>query len=164
MAGMKKFAELVAAKSGGKMQGQAVPRRHARQRPGHVSALQGGTVEMAVMNTGILASVAKELAIFDFPFLFNNEKESDAMVDGPVGKKLHAKLWRKVIVGLSYWELGYRQITNGKRPFDQGRRHRGPEAARDPEPDQCGLGQGAGCQPDADAFPRGVRRAGAEGH
>ena len=45
---------------------------------------------MAVMNSGILASEAKELAIFDFPFLFANEKESDAIVDGPVGKKMHS--------------------------------------------------------------------------
>lgn len=63
----------------------------------NVSAIQGGTLEMAVMNTGILASVAKELAIFDFPFLFANEKESDAIVDGPVGKKLHAKLDEKAL-------------------------------------------------------------------
>ena len=52
-----------------------------------VSSPKGGTVEMAVMNTGILASEAKELAIFDFPFLFANEKESDAIVDGPIGKR-----------------------------------------------------------------------------
>jgi tripartite ATP-independent transporter DctP family solute receptor len=59
--------------------------------------------------------VAKELAVFDFPFLFANEKESDFIVDGPVGRKMHAKLEEKGIVGLAYWELGYRQITNSKR-------------------------------------------------
>jgi tripartite ATP-independent transporter DctP family solute receptor len=81
--------------------------------------MQGGTIEMSVMNTGILASVAKELAIFDFPFLFANEKESDALVDGPVGRKLHAKLEEKGLVGLSYWELGYRHITNSKRAINK---------------------------------------------
>jgi tripartite ATP-independent transporter DctP family solute receptor len=85
----------------------------------NVSSIQGGTLDMAVMNTGILASVAKELAIFDFPFLFANEKESDALVDGPVGKKLHAKLNEKGLIGLSYWELGYRQITNSKRALNK---------------------------------------------
>jgi tripartite ATP-independent transporter DctP family solute receptor len=74
---------------------------------------------MAIMNSGILASVAKELAIFDFPFLFANEKESDAIVDGPVGRKMHAKLEEKGLVGLSYWELGYRQITNSKRALNK---------------------------------------------
>ena len=70
------------------------------------------------MNSGILASVAKELAIFDFPFLFANEKESDAIVDGPVGKKMHKLLEEKGLVGLSYWELGYRHITNSKRALN----------------------------------------------
>jgi TRAP-type transport system periplasmic protein len=80
-----------------------------------VSAMKGGTIEMSVMNSGILASEAKELAIFDFPFLFANEKESDAIVDGPVGKKMHALLEQKGLIGLTYWELGYREMTNSKR-------------------------------------------------
>jgi tripartite ATP-independent transporter DctP family solute receptor len=74
---------------------------------------------MSVMNTGILASVAKELAIFDFPFLFANEKEADALVDGAVGRKMHQKLEEKGLVGLSYWELGFRNITNSKRPLNK---------------------------------------------
>ena len=116
--GMKKFAESVAAKSGGKMKVNLFFNSALGSDQAVVSAIKGGTVEMAVMNSGILASEAKELAIFDFPFLFANEKESDAIVDGPVGKKLHAKLEEKGIVGLSYWELGYRHITNSKRPLN----------------------------------------------
>ena len=116
---MKKFSELVTAKSGGKIKVQLYLAGVLGSDQANVSAIQGGTLEMAVMNTGILASVAKELAIFDFPFLFANEKESDAIVDGPVGKKLHAKLEEKGLIGLSYWELGYRQITNSKRPLNK---------------------------------------------
>jgi TRAP-type transport system periplasmic protein len=117
VAGMKKFADAVAAKSGGKMQVKLFLGGTLGGDQAIVSSIQGGTVEMSVMNTGILASVSKELAIFDFPFLFANEKESDAVVDGPVGKRLHAKLEEKGIIGLAYWELGYRQITNSKRPL-----------------------------------------------
>ncbi len=117
-AGMKKFAESVAAKSGGKMKVNLFFNSALGGDQAVVSAIKGGTVEMAVMNSGILASEAKELAIFDFPFLFANEKESDAIVDGPVGKNLHAKLEEKGIIGLSYWELGYRHITNSKRPLN----------------------------------------------
>lgn len=115
VAGMTKFAELLAAKSGGKMQVKLFTSGILGSDQANVSAIQGGTLDMAVMNTGILASVAKEMAIFDFPFLFANEKESDALVDGPVGKRLHEKLNEKGLIGLSYWELGYRHITNSKR-------------------------------------------------
>jgi TRAP-type transport system periplasmic protein len=116
--GMKKFAELVQAKSGGKIKVNLFFNSSLGTDQAVVTAIQGGTVEMAVMNSGILASVAKELAIFDFPFLFANEKESDAIVDGPVGKKMHQLLEEKGIVGLSYWELGYRHITNSKRALN----------------------------------------------
>jgi tripartite ATP-independent transporter DctP family solute receptor len=107
----------VAAKSGGKIKVNLFPGGVLGSDQANVSALQGGTLEMVVLNTGILASQAKELAIFDFPFLFANTKEADTIVDGPVGRKLHAKLEEKGIVGLSYWELGFRNITNSKRPL-----------------------------------------------
>ena len=119
VAGMKKFTEIVTAKSGGKIKVNLFYNGTLGSDQAVVSAMKGGTIEMSVMNSGILASEAKELAIFDFPFLFANEKESDAIVDGPVGKKMHALLEAKGLVGLSYWELGYRQITNGKRPLNK---------------------------------------------
>jgi tripartite ATP-independent transporter DctP family solute receptor len=115
VAGMKKFADLVAAKSGGKIKVNLFLAGALGSDQAVLTSVQGGTVEMTVMNSGILASLAKELAVFDFPFLFANEKESDAIVDGPVGRKMHKLLEEKGVVGLSYWELGYRQITNSKR-------------------------------------------------
>ncbi len=119
VAGMKKFADLVAAKSGGKIKVNLFLAGTLGSDQSVVSAMKGGTIEMSVMNSGILASEAKELAIFDFPFLFANEKESDAIVDGPVGRKMHKLLEEKGLIGLSYWELGYRHITNSKRPLNK---------------------------------------------
>jgi TRAP-type transport system periplasmic protein len=116
--GMKRFAESVEKRSGGKIKVQLFFNSALGGDQAVVTAIQGGTVEMSVMNSGILASLAKELAIFDFPFLFANEKESDAVVDGPVGQKMHKLLEEKGVVGLSYWELGYRHITNSKRPLN----------------------------------------------
>jgi tripartite ATP-independent transporter DctP family solute receptor len=72
---------------------------------------------MVVLNSGILASQAKEFGIYDFPFMFADPKEVDAVVDGPFGKMMHQKLEPKGIVGLAYWELGFRNITNSRRPI-----------------------------------------------
>lgn len=115
VAGMKKFAAAVEAKSGGKMKVQLFLNGSLGSDQATLSALKGGTVEMAVMNSGILASEVKALEVFDFPFMFANEKEADAIVDGPIGQKMHASLADKGIVGLSYWELGFRNITTGKK-------------------------------------------------
>lgn len=115
--GMDKFAEIVEAKSGGKLKVQVFPGGALGSDQANVSALQGGTLEMASMNSGIFASLVKDFAIYDFPFLFANPAEADAVVDGPFGKNLHAKLEEKGLVGLGYYELGFRHITNSKRPI-----------------------------------------------
>ena len=115
--GMEKFAELVEAKSGGKLKVNLFPGGALGSDQANVSALQGGTLEMASMNSGIFASLVKDFAIYDFPFLFANPKEADAVVDGAFGKGLHAKLEEKGIVGLGYYELGFRHISNGRRPI-----------------------------------------------
>jgi tripartite ATP-independent transporter DctP family solute receptor len=115
--GMEKFAEIVQAKSGGKLKVDLFPGGTLGSDQANVSALQGGTLEMVSMNSGILAAQVKDFAIFDFPFLFANTREADAIVDGPFGKKMHDKLTEKGIVGVAYWELGFRNITNSRRPI-----------------------------------------------
>jgi len=115
--GMEKFAELVESRSGGKLKVNVFPGGALGSDQANVSALQGGTLEMASMNSGIFASLVKDFAIYDFPFLFATPKEADAVVDGPFGRMLHAKLEDKGLVGLAYYELGFRNITNSKRPI-----------------------------------------------
>lgn len=115
--GMDKFAEIVEAKSGGKLKVNVFPGGALGSDQANVSALQGGTLEMASMNSGIFASIVKDFAVYDFPFLFSSPNEVAAVVDGPVGQQLHAKLEEKGLVGLAYYELGFRQITNSKRPI-----------------------------------------------
>lgn len=116
--GMEKFAEIVAAKSGGKIKVNVFPGGALGSDQANVSALQGGTLEMASMNSGIFASQVKEFALFDFPFMFGNTKEADAVMDSAFGKGLHKRLEEKGLVGLGYYELGFRNITNGKRPIN----------------------------------------------
>ena len=113
--GASKFAELVAAKSGGKIKVNVFPGGTLGGDAANVSALQGGTIEFVLLNSGILASQVKDFEVFDFPFMFATAKEADAIVDGPFGEKLEAKLQEKNIVGLAYFELGFRQLTNSKR-------------------------------------------------
>jgi TRAP-type transport system periplasmic protein len=115
--GMEKFAELVDSKSGGKLKVNVFPGGALGSDQANLSSLQGGTLEMAAMNSGIFASVVKDFAIYDFPFLFADPKEADAVVDGAFGKSLHAKLEEKGLVGLAYYELGFRNITNSRRPI-----------------------------------------------
>jgi tripartite ATP-independent transporter DctP family solute receptor len=115
--GMEKFKEVVETKSGGKIKVNLFLGGALGSDQANVSALQGGTLEMVSMNSGILASQVKDFSVFDFPFMFADGKEADAVVDGPFGKKMHAKLLDKGIVGLGYYELGFRHMSNGRRPI-----------------------------------------------
>jgi tripartite ATP-independent transporter DctP family solute receptor len=65
---------------------------------------------------GSISVAIKEFSLFDLPFLFNNEKEADFVLDGPVGRKLLDKLPEKGLIGLTYFEHGFRNVTNSRRP------------------------------------------------
>ncbi len=115
--GVKKFAEIVAAKSGGKIKVQEFASSQLGNELQQQAALMGGVQEMLVASTTSLAGIVKELGLFDFPFLFSNAKQADAMVDGPLGKMLSARLADKGIVVLGFFDLGFRNVTNSKRPI-----------------------------------------------
>ncbi|MCJ9751584.1 TRAP transporter substrate-binding protein [Neorhizobium sp. BETTINA12A] len=114
--GMEKFAEIVKAKSGGKIEIKLFPGGVLGGDVQTVSALQGGVVEMLVLNAGILSSNVKAFGAVDLPFLFNSGEEADKVMDGAFGKSLSDKLPATGLVGLAYWELGFRNLTNNRRP------------------------------------------------
>ncbi|WP_105424211.1 TRAP transporter substrate-binding protein [Neorhizobium tomejilense] len=113
--GMEKFAEIVKAKSGGKIDVKLFPGGVLGGDVQTVSALQGGVVEMLVLNAGILSSNVKAFGAVDLPFLFNSGEEADKVMDGAFGKSLAEKLPATGLVGLAYWELGFRNLTNNRR-------------------------------------------------
>jgi len=117
--GMEKFKEIVEKNSGGKIKVNVFPGGALGSDQANVLALQGGTLEMASMNSGIFASQVREFSVFDFPFMFASGQEADQVVDGAFGKKMHARLEDKGLVGLGYYELGFRNLTNGRRAINK---------------------------------------------
>jgi TRAP-type transport system periplasmic protein len=114
--GVKKFAEILDQKSGGKLKVKGFFAGSLGDDTKATQALQGGFQEMTSPSTSPLVGMIKEFGAFDIPFLFNNEKEADAVLDGPFGQKMLDKLPAKGLIGLCYWENGFRQATNSKRP------------------------------------------------
>ena len=81
-------------------------------------ALLGGAQEMMVGSTATLVGIVPEMAIWDTPFLFNSAEEADVILDGPVGQQVMDKLEEKGLIGLVYWENGFRNLTNSRRPVE----------------------------------------------
>ena len=115
----KVFAEAVDKASGGKMKVRAIGAAALGPDTQMQQALIGGAQEMMVGSTATLVGITKEMALWDTPFLFSNAKEADALLDGPIGDKVKAKLQDKGLVGLVYWENGFRNLTNSKRPVNK---------------------------------------------
>ena len=115
----KVFADAVEKASGGKMKVRAIGAAALGPDTQMQQALIGGAQEMMVGSTATLVGITKEMALWDTPFLFSNAKEADALLDGPIGDKIKAKLQDKGLVGLVYWENGFRNLTNSKRPVNK---------------------------------------------
>lgn len=115
--GVKRFAEVLAAKSGGKLKVQEYPSSTLGNELQQQSALQGGVQEMSAPATTSLAGIVKEFGLVDFPFSVANFAQADALLDGPLGQALIARLPEKGLVALGYWDLGFRNVTNSKRPI-----------------------------------------------
>jgi len=116
-AGVRKFGELVAAKSGGRMQVKEFPSNQLGTEQQQTSALQGGVQEMQSPATTSIVGIAKDFGVVDFPFTVANHAQAFALLDGPLGRALLDKLPDKGLVGLAYWDLGFRNVTNSKRPI-----------------------------------------------
>jgi tripartite ATP-independent transporter DctP family solute receptor len=115
--GAQKFADLVVQKSSGKMKVSVYPNAVLGGDPQNLSAVRGGTLDFTSMATGLLSGLDKQFMVFDFPFLFNNAQEAYALSDGPVGQRLLSGLGVHGMVGLGIWDLGFRNMTNSKRPI-----------------------------------------------
>jgi TRAP-type transport system periplasmic protein len=117
-AGVKRMQEVLNAKAGGKMKLTAFWGGSAGGDLQATQALRAGTQEMVVTSSSPLVGIVKELGVFDLPFLFGNEKEVDAVLDGQAGQYFNKKLEEAGLVNLAYWENGFRNLTNSKKPVN----------------------------------------------
>ena len=115
---VKRFGELLAQKTGGKLHVKLYAAGALGNDATMISALRGGTQEMTVPDSSTLVGLVKDFGVLNFPLLLNNAQEADALLDGAFGQKLLAKLPEKNLIGLAFWENGFRQITNGRRPIN----------------------------------------------
>jgi tripartite ATP-independent transporter DctP family solute receptor len=111
------FAEDLSKRTGGKLNMKTFGAASLGSDIQMQNALIGGAQEMMTGSTTTLVGIIDDFGVYDLPFMFANEKEADAVLDGPVGKKLLDKLQSKGLVGLVYWENGFRDLTNSKHPI-----------------------------------------------
>jgi len=80
-----------------------------------MEALQLGAVQMLAPSLAKFGPLGvKEFEAFDLPFIFPNKQALYNVTDGPIGKSLLQKLEPKGIIGLAYWDNGFKVMSANK--------------------------------------------------
>ena len=117
--GARKYAELVAQRTGNKVKIDIYPATQLGSERDLVEGLQLGTVDLVVTSTGPLGGFVPKMFVVDLPFLFRDKEHAYKVLDGPIGKGLLDAFSAKGIKGLAFWENGFRHITNNVRPIEK---------------------------------------------
>lgn len=116
---LKKFSEALNAKSGGKIKLTVHTNAVLGADVQMQQQLQAGTQDVMTTGTATMASQVREIAILDFPAVFQSGEEFDRVVDGAMGKLLSEKAYAPGWMVLAYTHNGFRNTTNSKRPINR---------------------------------------------
>ncbi|MCS2607998.1 DctP family TRAP transporter solute-binding subunit [Halomonas dongshanensis] len=110
--GMHIFAEKLRERSGGQLNTRVFANGALGGDVQVLSSLKGGVVEMMVWNAGNMINEVRDFGILDLPFIYQDPEVMDSLLDGEVGDHLLEQLPAHNVVGLAFWEQGFRLLTN----------------------------------------------------
>ncbi|MFM7332386.1 MAG: TRAP transporter substrate-binding protein [Brachymonas sp.] len=114
---VKKFAEIVSNKTQGRIKIELFAGGKLGNDASMTNALRQGKLEMTAPDTSSLVRFTSGFGVLNFPFLFNTEKDADALLDSKFGADLLASLPGHDLIGLAWWENGFRNLTNSRGPI-----------------------------------------------
>jgi len=115
-AAMNKFVELTAKYTNNNVQLKAFHSATLGSDEKMLQAVQSGTQEFYIGTLAPFSARVKEVQVWDLPFLFANTKEVYAVLDGEACKKILDKLEPIGVHGLMWTGMGFRNLSNSKRP------------------------------------------------
>lgn len=83
-----------------------------------VSQVRMGSLEMAIIGSGIVASVEPTFSLTELPFIWKTDVSARKVLDGPIGQKILSLLEIKGIKGLAWGEWGFRGILTTKKAIN----------------------------------------------
>ena len=116
--GLVKFKELVEERTDGKINIELYSNAVLGDERACIEGLQMGTLDIAVSSTGPLGNFEQDFLVLDLPYLFKDVTHARTVLDSPIGEELMASLDNIGIVGAAFWENGFRNVTNSKRPIN----------------------------------------------
>lgn len=115
--GAEKLKQLVEEKSNGRLKINIFPNAQLGNQREMVEGLQLGTLQLHIGTLTAVSNFAPKFNVVTLPFLFRDSEHALKVMNGEVGKELAAELEPKGISIISYWENGWRYMTNNVRPI-----------------------------------------------
>ena len=113
--GAEKFKELAEARTGGKVKIEVYPNSQLYKDKEELEALQLGAVQMLAPSLAKFGPLGvKEFEVFDLPYIFPSKETLGKVTQGPLGQSLMKKLEPKGIIGLAYWDNGFKIMSANK--------------------------------------------------
>lgn len=75
-----------------------------------------GTIDIGMTGNPFFTSFVPELNVFDLPYLFRDFEHAYKVLDGQIGQDLRGLLEKHGLKGIGILEIGFRNVTNNKRP------------------------------------------------
>ena len=110
------FSKKVALKTNNAVQIDIYPSGQLGNDPKVLEGIKLGTIDMGMTGNPFFTSFAPELNIFDLPYLFRDFEHAYKVIDGPFGVELRQALEKNGMKPLGVLEIGFRNLTNNKRP------------------------------------------------
>lgn len=111
----QRFKELAEHASRRRLRVDVYPNGHLYKESDELEALQLGAVQMiAPPIVKLTQSGVREFEVFDLPYLFSDDASVARVTEGPVGRNLLGRLENKGMVGLSYWNSGFKVMSANK--------------------------------------------------
>jgi len=129
-----KFAEIVKAKTAGRIEIQVAHSAQLGDDAAMVTALRSGTLDLSANSQGAVSTVVPEYAALGLPFLFSDIQKAWSLLDGPIGEELAKRTAAKGMVVLGYWDNGIRHVSNNKRPVKTPADMKGLKIRTPPDP------------------------------
>jgi TRAP-type transport system periplasmic protein len=111
----KRFAELVAAKTGGRIAVNVAGSEQLGSDAAVLMSLRTGAIDVSANSQGTSSNLVPEVGALGLPFLFADPDKAFRVLDGPVGEELAKRFEKLGIVVLDWWDNGIRHVTNSKR-------------------------------------------------
>jgi C4-dicarboxylate-binding protein DctP len=111
----ERFKILAEKATNGRVKIEVYPNSQLYKDKEELEALQLGAVQMLAPSLAKFGPLGvKEFEVFDLPYLFPNKEALYRVTEGPVGKSLFSRLDSKGIVGLAYWDNGFKVMSANK--------------------------------------------------